>query len=81
MNYWVQVYSFIRKDFVTATNFHGGVGGSQRIATNNQQEAIDIFNNFIEKQKGKEVAQYRLVKSWYEGNIYKSEVVSVVFTK
>lgn len=66
MNYWVQEYSYIRKDWITATAFRGGVRGGQRIVTDNEQEAIDIFNAFIESQKGKGYAEYRLIKSWVE---------------
>lgn len=70
MDYWVQTYSFIRKDWVTATAFKGGVGGGQRIVTDNEQYAIDIFNAFIETQKGRGYAEYRLRKSWTENFRY-----------
>lgn len=79
MNYWVQEYSLIRKGWVTATNFHGGVYGGQRIVTDSEQEAIDIFNAFIDKQTGKGYAEYRLIKSWTENGRYPKQ--STILTK
>lgn len=81
MDYWVETYSYIRKDWVTATNFHGGVGGGQRIVTDDEKEAIDIFNNFIEKQTGSGYADYRLVQSWWENRRYRCKIISTKIVK
>lgn len=80
-NYWVQEYSLIRNDYVTASKFRGGIGGGQRIVTDNEKEAIDKFNRFVESQKEKGMAEYRLVQSWYEGNIYKMKIILHAFVK
>lgn len=80
MEYWVQEYSCIRKDWVNATAFRGGVFGGQRIVTDNEQEAIDIFNAFIETQKDKGHAEYRLVRSWLEQNRFRKHLTVFVKT-
>lgn len=80
MEYWVQEYSFIRKDWVNASSFRGGVSGGQRIVTDNEQDAIDIFNAFVESQKGKGYAEYRLIKSWSEQYRFRKHLTVFVKT-
>lgn len=66
MEFWVQEYSLIRKDWISAKKFKKGVGGGQRIVVEDEQTAIALFNEFVDAQKGKGYAEYRLIKSWLE---------------
>lgn len=70
MEFYVQEYSFIKKDWISAKEFKKGIGGGQRIVVEDEQIAIALFNEFVDAQKGKGYAEYRLIKSWLENFRY-----------
>lgn len=81
MDFWVQEYNLVRKDWMSAKSFRRGVGGGQRIVTDTDENAERIFDEFIETQKGKGLAQYRLVQSEWVGRVHKRRIIKTVFVK
>lgn len=81
MDFWVQEYCLIKKDWVSAKSFTKGVCGGQRVVADTDKQAECIFDEFIETQKGKGLAQYRLIQSGWVGRIYKCRIIKTVFIK